>query len=165
MLFICVTAHAQINPQTRVCGQIPNGSLSLPAYRFQLLDEEGNKVAGTKAIGEVTISEYKWDHHYGDWNWEETSHLTPIPMSFDNKEQVWLSAAIPKIPVVFRKGLHRPNCWDQIQKIVFNFTSDDGNSSHAGVLLLDIKNRKVEQLDFPSGDKPIQVVLNYKMQK
>jgi len=159
-------AYSQPLQQYSVCGNIPSEALTIPAYKFVVKDKTGKVLENAKVTGELVSTEYKWGHSYGDWNWEQTSHKSPISMTYDEKEHAWKSAEIQKIKVPFRKGFRRPNCLDRFEHFVFNFSWQDPTDSTKAVysesFIFHFENRRLDQFTLPDNSKPIDIVLIYR---
>lgn len=122
LLLLTVSALAQ---KDLFCGKVRSGELSVPSYKFVVVDKEGNQIEDLRIRAEVMITEKKWGHNYGDWNWEDVDHNIPIPVSFDPKEGVYVSQAIPNVKVAFRKGRGQANCLDMVKGFYFQFTKGE----------------------------------------
>lgn len=146
-----------------VCGNIASETLTIPSYRFIVVDKDGKQFENLLFKGELMTTEHKWGHSFGDWNWEQTNHFVPIAVTFDAKEGVYVSAEVPKIKVAFRKGFRRPDCLDRIEWFDFNFRLGNEEvtqkGGYGGSLHFNFENKRLDQLTLPDSSKPIKIIL------
>jgi hypothetical protein len=159
-------AYGQPLQQYSVCGNIPSRALTIPSYKFVIKDKAEKVLENAKVTGELVTAEHKWGHSYGDWNWEQTLHISPIPLTYDQQEHVWISAEVPKLKVEFRKGLRRPNCLDRIERFKFDFSwrdpADASKAVYSASFIFHFENRRLDQFSLPDNSKPMDVVLVYR---
>src|SRR5438128_1122095 len=153
-LFLIAT-RAQENS---ICGHIKSGQLTIPSYKFTVVDINGNPVKGLKAEGTLTITEGVWNGTgimlidvFRDPYWETHYHNISIPTSYDTTEEVYVSKALSSVTIARRnKGsvFHPNKCWDKAEKIDFTFR-DEASSTAFFVFFFD--NKKLAEINLPDS--------------
>ncbi len=163
VILSALTVFSQPLQVYSVCGNIASETLTIPSYRFLVIDKEGKQFSNLTVVGELLVSEHKWGHNYGDWNWEQTNHITKIPVTFDASEGLYVSGELQRIKVAFRKGFRRPNCLDRIERFSFRFLQGNEEitqtKGYSGLFGFNFENRRLDQFTLPDNAKPIRITL------
>ena len=134
-LYSIINSSAQIridvpekDMDNSVCGRIENEKLTIPAYKFRVLDKNGKNVENLRAVGSLEIDRSTWlgGVFDKDAHWETKSFSINIPIAFDSKDGLYISKEVSNIKIEKRKtdGIFNRNCLDLVKKITFNFYNE-----------------------------------------
>ena len=143
------------------CGKIQSGSLSIPALKFIVVDKNGQQFANLHAVGGVQVRTWVWRHSYGDWNWEDESRFLSFPVTYDRKEGVYRSKAIPSLEIK-DIGNREYQCLDRLVRFYVGFTLGNEfneTTGYAGAYGLNLWDKTFDEIVFPDPQVPIKVTL------
>ena len=102
-----------------------------------------------------------WGHSYGDWNWETERRVLTIPVTFDPKQGVYISKAIPALEIK-DTGTHQYPCLDRLWRFYIGFTLGKEFNEKAGYASgfgLSLWDKKLDEIVFPDSTAPIKITL------
>ena len=102
-----------------------------------------------------------WRYIYGDWNWNDEKRLVMIPVTFDRKEGVYVSRAIPKLEIRDTGSREYP-CLDRLRRFYIGFTLGkefNETTGYTGGYGLDLFYKKPDEIVFPNPLEPIKITL------
>jgi len=143
------------------CGNVQSDSLSIPSYRFIVVDKNGKQFEDLHAVGVVEMQTWVWGHSYGDWNWEDENLAVAVPVSFDRKEGVYVSKAIPKLKIR-DTGSRKYPCLDRLKRFYIGFTLGgefNETNGFAGGFGISLFRKPLEQITFPNPTEPLKITL------
>jgi hypothetical protein len=112
------------NPYNSICGNIASGQLTIPSYKFIVVDKNGHPFENLRFSGELIVTEGIWRSSWMDGYWETVYHNVPIPITYDPVAGVYVSQEMPNVTIAQRKKgsmFHKENCWDKIHRLTFTF--------------------------------------------
>lgn len=139
-----------------VCGRIENEQLTIPSYKFRVVDKNGTILKNLRTEGELVIEEGIWTGNifsdiFGmDAFWKTVNHNIKIPVTYNSKEDVYVTQEVPKVNVAKRKKGGNQKCFDKITKLRFSFYQNDCDSTGFRYFFT---NRTVNTLNLPSAEK------------
>ncbi len=144
-LLLILPAAVQVLGQgeNSICGYIESGRMTIPSYKFVVVDRDGHKRKNLRGKGELEITEGVWQQNGWldvDPYYKEVNHNITIPIIYDEKEGVYATQEIPNLKITLRKKgpwFSKSKCWDKVQRLEFEFTDENGD--HA-VFLFFFKN-------------------------
>jgi hypothetical protein len=160
-LVMFITASAVLGQSRLECGKVQSDSLSIPSYKFIVVDKNGNQFRKLRAVGVVEMRTWVWRYIYGDWNWNDENLLVTVPVTFDRKQGAYISKAITKLKIK-DTGSREYQCLDRLRRFYVGFTlGRDFNEAEgfSGSYSLDLLNKKQEEIAFPDASEPIKITL------
>jgi len=162
LLLILLLTLSELFGQSRLeCGQVQSGSLSIPSYKFIVVDKNGKQFEKLNAVAGVELRTWVWGHSYGDWNWEDENYLVSIPITFDRTQGVYISKAIPKL-WIRDTGSREYKCLDRLRRFYVAFTLGNEfteTKGFSGSYSFGLWNKKLDEMVFPDPGEPIKITL------
>src|SRR5687767_10765240 len=110
--------------ENSICGNIKDGQLTIPSYRFLVTDKKGQAVDNLRAGGVLNITEGIWVREGGiSGHWRDVNHDLNIPITYDSTDGLYVSREIRKVKIAHRKkggflGIGS-GCWDRVRSLFF----------------------------------------------
>lgn len=150
-----IRIEEDINDLGYVCGLIEDGQLTLPSYKFKVSDANGKALSNLRTKGELVIEENVWIRNgfLGiDSDWKTVDRSIKIPVTYDSKEELYVTSAIPKVSVAERKRgiLRNRKCLNKITKLIFSFYQNDCDSTS---FIFFFPYRTIDKINLPSAEK------------
>ena len=165
MLILTASTQVSAQDQNSVCGYIEDKQLTIPSYKFEVSVFHDPKVVlgNLSMVGTLEITEPIWVKNGlldMDPYWSNVYHNISIPVTYDAKQGVYISQELAKIAIAHRKKhagwRSKPDCWDRVQKLTFDFTTDDGKT--AGFVFF-FPNRPITQISLPDNIDVIHLMI------
>ncbi len=141
-----------------VCGKIENEKLTIPSYKFKILDNNGKSVEKLQAVGTLGLSRSTWLGGVFDKDayWETKSFSIDIPIVFDSNEGVYTSQEVSKIKIEKRKigGVFGRSCLDRVEKMTFDFYLERNLFNY---FVYFFPNKKINKVKLPNNQKVIVI--------
>jgi hypothetical protein len=154
VLFAACVASAQENP---LCGKIPSGMLTIPSYRFIVVNESGQPVEHLRITASIQFETPIWRGGWIDGYADLEPRTTDLPMTFEVKDAVYLSQKVPNLKLK-DTGTERSHCFSKLKRFFLSFNADNQIAGF-GIYLWD---KRLEEVAFPDPQTPITITLRAK---
>src|SRR5947207_983196 len=92
LLTVGFVGQAKAQGDNSICGAYKTGELTIPSYRFNVVDIAGKPVTGVRGSGFLEITEGNWiKEGWIDGHWEDVSHSIEIPVEYDSQSGQFIS--------------------------------------------------------------------------
>ena len=158
LLLVTVNASAQASS---ICGKIRSGTLTIPSYKFVVVDKNGRAFEHLNAVGFIEMDGNIWGHSYGDWNWETERRFLPVPITFDRKEAIYVLKTMTKVTIK-NAGQVREPCPDRLRRFYVGFTLGNEfteTAGYAGGYGVNLWDKTLEEITLPDPRDSIKITL------
>jgi len=160
---VTFVVYANAQGENSICGAYKSGELTIPSYRFNVVNVDGKPVPGVEGSAFLEITEGNWiKESWIDGHWEDVPHNMSIPVEYDPKTDQFVSRELAKVPIAHRKkggflGIGS-NCWDRVQSVTFDFSAPNGDN---GFFKVFFPNERGKKSPLPDPSAVITVKLEY----
>lgn len=149
-----IRIEEDINDLGYICGLIEDGRLTVPSYKFRVTDKDGNVLRNLRTEGRLVIEEGVWvkNGFLGiDSDWKIVDRSIKIPVTFDFKEDAYVTSAIPKVSVAGRKkgAVRNKKCLNKVTKLYFSFYQNDCDSTS---FIFFFPYKTIDKINLPSAE-------------
>lgn len=159
VLSIIICAFNATAQETSICGRIETGQLSIPSYKFVVVDEEGRSAQNFIAVGKLQVAEGVWRGTWIEGHWADKYHDINITVVFDAKTRMFISQEVPKVTIHRRrKGLFSGSakCLDRVTRLEFSFRDKVVSE---GSFVFHFPNKLISEVSLPDHRSPINVTV------
>jgi hypothetical protein len=151
--------------ENSICGNIESGQLTIPSYRFDVADQNGDHLPDLTGRGALVIVEGVWRGGAFSGQWEDNYHAIPIGIAYDSQHQQYVSGELPKVKIERRKkGLapFKTRCWDRVSRLTFEFgrlLQPEPKGLRGGQFVFNFPNKTLNEIGLPDPGVPIKIVV------